>query len=100
MMLESCIAMCYENLARIASTEVEDNIKDEKIRSEAINKVMSTMMSVIDMQNKIEGEISSEEAMQQKFANVWINIINREESDVKKKILIEMLEDFSKQMGG
>jgi BMFP domain-containing protein YqiC len=99
-MLEACIAMCYENLGRIASTDVGNDIKEQKIRSEAINKVMSTMMSVIDLQNKIEGEISTAEAMQNKFTHLWIDIINREESDVKKKILIEMLEDFSTGFGG
>jgi len=97
-LLDACIAMCYENLADIASTEVKDDIKEKKMRSEAINKIMSTMMSVIDTQNKIDGEISSADAMKNKFADTWINIINNEESDVKKRILMEMLEDFSKEL--
>jgi hypothetical protein len=98
-LLESCVAICYENLADIASTEVGDDIKERKLRSDSINRIMSTMMSVIDLQNKIDGEISSADAMKSKFANIWIDIINREESDVKKRILMEMLEDFSKEIG-
>ena len=94
-LLDVALAVCFENLSKIASIETGDNIKSEKSRSDAINKIMSTIISVIELQTKIDGEISSIDMVQEKFVNTWIDVINKERSDAKKQILIEMLEQFS-----
>jgi hypothetical protein len=94
-MLETSLAICYENLSKVASAETDGGIKSEKDRSAAINQVVSTMLSVIDMQAKMEGEIKSAEMVQEKFVGLWVDIINKEQSDVKKKVLVSMLEDFA-----
>ena len=94
-MLEVSLAVCYENLAQIASAETFGDIKSEKLKSDGINKVVSQMLSVIELQSKIEGEIKSKEMVQEKFVGIWVDMINKEQSDAKKKILISMLERFA-----
>jgi len=94
-MLEIALAVCFENLSQIASVETDGNMKTEKNRSDAINKIISTMLSVIELQTKIDGEISSIDLVQEKFVNTWIEAINKENSDAKKQVLVEMLEQFS-----
>lgn len=94
-LLEVALAVSFENLSTIASMEVDDDIKSAKSRSDAINKIMATIISIIELQTKIDGEISSIEMVQEKFVNTWIDVINKEKSDAKKQILVEMLEQFS-----
>ena len=94
-LLDVAIAVCYENLSRIASMETNGEVKNEKIRSEAISKIISNILSIIDVQGKLDGEISSFGLIQEKFEKVWIDFINKEQSDAKKKILIHMLEEFN-----
>lgn len=93
-MLDVALAVSFENLSKIASIETGD-MKSEKSRSDAINKIMATIVNIIELQTKIEGEISSIELVQEKFVNTWIDVINKEKSDTKKQILVEMLEQFS-----
>ena len=95
-LLEVGLAVCFENLGRIASVVTEGDMKSEKSRSDALNKIMTTILSVIDLQSRIEGEISTADMVKERFMQTWINVINKEESDVKKSLLIEMLEEFSK----
>lgn len=94
-LLEAGLAVCFENLARIASVETNGDMKSEKSRSDAINKVMATILSIIDLQSRIEGEIATAELVKERFTQTWIDAINKEESEVKKGILIGMLEEFS-----
>jgi len=93
-MLDTSLAVCLENLSKVASAETYGDIKSEKDRSDAINKVVAQMLKVIELQNKLEADIDTTEAIQEKFVSVWVNMINKEESDAKKKILVNMLEDF------
>jgi len=98
-LLEVGLAVCFENLGRIASIETYGDIKSEKARSDSINKIMATMMGIIDLQTKIEGEIATAEMVHERLSNVWVNFINKQDSDAKKAILLEMLEDFSVHFG-
>jgi len=93
--LEFGLAVCFENLGRIASVQTNDDMRSEKSRSDAINKIMSTILSIVDLQSKIEGEASTAELVKEKFVQTWINVINKEQSDAKKSLLINMLEEFS-----
>jgi len=97
--LDLGLAVCYENLAKMASLETAGDLKAEKIRSESINKIMSTMLNIIELQSKMDGDIASTDVLQEKFINVWVDVINKEKSDVKKKILMGMLEEFSHNSG-
>ena len=99
-LLEMSLAVCQENLSSIASAETNGDIKLEKIRSENINKTVSTMLSIIETQNKIEGEISSSKAIQEKLINIWVDAIQKEKSDAKKQVLYKMLEEFVNQIQG
>jgi len=94
-LLEVGLAVCFENLGRIASVETNGDMKSEKSRSDALNKVMSTILNIIDLQSRIEGEVSTAEIVKERFVQTWINVINKEESDAKKTLLVEMLEEFS-----
>ena len=94
-LLETVLAVCFENLGRMASVETNGDMKSEKSRSDALNKIMMTILSVIELQSKIEGEISTGELVKERFVQTWIKVINKEESDVKKSLLVNMLEEFS-----
>lgn len=94
-LLEIALAVCFENLGRIASVETDGNMKSEKARSDALNKIMTTILSIVELQSKIESEISTAELVKERFVQTWINAINKEQSDAKKAIYVNMLEEFS-----
>ena len=98
--LEVGLAVCFENLGRIASVETDGDMRSEKARSDALNKIMSTILSVVELQARIENEMSTAELVKERFVQTWINVINKEQSDAKKSLLVGMLEEFSVNFNG
>jgi len=94
-LLEIGLAVCFENLGRIASVETDGNMKSEKSRSDALNKIMSTILSIVELQSRIEGEISTAQLVEERLSQVWVDAINKQNSEAKKTIMLGMLEDFS-----
>jgi hypothetical protein len=93
--LDFALAACQENLARVASVETYGSLKGEKERSDAINKVIAQILNVIKAQNEMIGEMSAIDIVQEKVAQIWIQMIGEEENEAKKRIYVNMLEEFS-----
>jgi hypothetical protein len=94
-LLETALAVCFENLSRIASIDTANDMRSEKSRSDATMKIMSTVLSIVDLQSRIEGEVAAADIVKERFVQTWVDVINKEESDAKKAILCSMLEEFS-----
>lgn len=94
-LLEVGLAVCFENLGRMASIETDGSMKNEKSRSDALNKIMATILNIVDLQAKIESEVTTAEIVEERFVRTWIEAINKETSEAKKTILVGLLEDFS-----
>jgi len=99
-MLDVALAACKENLARVASLDTYGDTNSEFKRSDSINKVINQMLSVMNEQSKLKGEIDAFDIVQEKFTNLWIDLINNEKNEAKQKIYIKMLEEFSGHVEG
>ena len=95
--LDFALAACQENLARVASLDTYGGFKEEKERSDAINKVINQMLNVIKAQTEMQGEMSAIDLVQEKVAQIWIQMIGDEENEAKKRIYVNMLEEFSEK---
>jgi len=94
-MLDVALAACKENLSRVASLETFGAPATEFKRSDAINKVLAQMLSVMNEQAKLRGEINAFDIVQEKFTHLWIDIINEEQNEAKKNVYAKMLERFA-----
>lgn len=95
--LDFALAACQENLARVASVETHGSAKGEISRADAINKVIKQMLDVVKTQKDMMGEISAIDIVQEKVAQIWIQMIGDEDNEAKKRIYVKMLEEFSER---
>jgi hypothetical protein len=95
--LDFALAACQENLARMASVDTYGTLKGEKERSDGVNKCINQMLAVIKAQGEMEGELNAIDLVQEKVAQIWIQMIGEEENEAKKRIYVDMLESFSEK---
>jgi hypothetical protein len=95
--LDFALAACQENLSRVASVETYGSLKGETTRADAVNKVINQMLNVIKAQTELNGDVNAIDLVQEKVADIWIQMIGEEENEAKKKIYVHMLEEFSEK---
>ena len=55
------------------------------------------LLNVLKAQTELHGELGAIDLVQEKVAHIWIQMIGQEENEAKKRIYVNMLEEFSEK---
>lgn len=92
--LEMLVSIAKIEIARVSSLPTGHLFSQEKERSQMIAIHMKTMRDSLDSLNKMEDSEAKAKAIQNKFLEVWKDMISSAETEEKRKVLVDALQQF------
>lgn len=83
-------------LIEIASDPTIDPIR----KADAMSKLVKTIADIMLLQSRLKGELQSVHVVYEKFASVWVDVIQNQSDPHVKKAMIEGLNTFGEKIEG
>lgn len=92
-LVDNAVAICHETMVRIAILDTKNDIKKEKARADSLAKIMSQMVSLIDLQVRLQQGDNPLETMKQRFVQVWLEQVKKSPPELQQ-VMIKMLDNI------
>jgi len=92
--LEMLANMCRLEAARISSLQTNQSFSQEKERNQMLMACIKGMRDCLDSLNKMEDSEAKATAMQNKFLEIWKDMITNASDEAERKVLVDALNKF------
>lgn len=92
--LETLVNISRLEIARISSLQTSHLFSQEKERNQMLMLCIKSMRDCLDSLNKMEDSEAKAKAIQNKFLEVWKDMISTAESEDKRRVLVDALQKF------
>jgi hypothetical protein len=92
--LETLVAISRLEIARISSLQTNNILSSEKERNSMLMLCMKTQRDCLDSLNKMEDSEAKAKAIQNKFLEIWKDMIANASDEQERKVLVDALQKF------
>jgi hypothetical protein len=96
--LETLVGISRLEIARISSLQTNSLLSQEKERNTMLMLCMKTQRDCLDSLNKMEDSEAKAKAIQNKFLEVWKDMIANAPSEDDRRVLVDALQRFKEVM--
>lgn len=96
--LETLVNISRLEIARISSLQTDHSFSREKERNTMLMLCIKTMRDCLDSLNKMEDSEAKAKAIQNKFLEVWKEMISNAPSEDDRRVLVDALQRFKEVM--